>query len=275
MTTRGWGGRLAGIAHAAGLLALGRRLQTAGAIVLAYHDVGDDPDNHTSYYVSPGHFRRQLDLARQAGLSFVTLEEVTTGFLAGADVDGLAAVVFDDALAGVHHHAMPVLLELGVPAAVFAVSAELGKDPPWWPGAARVMTAAEIREMTDAGFSIASHTRTHRSLAGAERRALVDEVNGSRSELEDLTGRTVGLFAYPYGHFDRAARAAVQEAGYRAAYSFLNGRIVAGLDAYRLPRLNMWSDQGRARLAYHLARPARSWPDTQLDEVQGPEMFRT
>lgn len=248
---------------------LGAKARAEGALVLAYHDIGDDPDNTTDYYVSPSQMRHHLLMARRAGLRIVSLEELTDAFREGRDLDGLGAVVFDDSLSGVHHYAMPVLLELGIPATVFTVSAALGEDPAWWPGSARVMTAGEIREMAACGFTIASHTRTHRSLAGAPPGARIDEVVGSRSELEDLVGTRVDLFAYPYGHYDRDARAAVEEAGYAAAYSFLNGRVVEGLDRFRLPRLSMWSGQGRLRLAYHLARSAGSWPDTQLEEVGG------
>lgn len=248
---------------------LGAKARARGALVLAYHDIGDDATNTTDYYVSPSQMRRQLLMARRAGLRFVSLEQLTEKFREGRDLDGLGAVVFDDSLAGVHHHAMPVLLELGVPATVFTVSAALGEDPAWWPGAARVMTSDEVREMADCGFTIASHTRTHCSLAGVSASVRVDEIVGSRSELEDLVGKRVDLFAYPFGHYDRDARESVEGAGYNAAYSFLNGRITEGLDRFRLPRLNMWSGQGRLRLAYHLARSAGSWPDTQLEEVGG------
>jgi hypothetical protein len=31
----------------------------------------------------------------------------------------------------------------------------------------------------------------------------------------------------------------------------------------------MWQGHTRPRLAYHLARPPRSWPETQLDRVNG------
>jgi len=248
---------------------LGSRAGTEGALVLAYHDIGEDPANTTDYYVSPSQMRRQLVMARRAGLRMVSLEELTRTFREGGDLDGLCAVVFDDSLAGVHHYAMAVLLDLDVPATVFTVSSALGQDPPWWPGAARVMTPDEVKEMADCGFTIASHTRTHRSLAGTPADVRADEVVGSRSELEDLVGTRVDLFAYPYGHYDRDARAAVEEAGYEAAYSFLNGRVIKGMDRFRLPRLNMWPGQRRLRLAYHLARSPGSWPDTQLDEVGG------
>lgn len=260
--------RLRGAAAGARLLA-GGRLRTPGAIVLAYHDVGDDPTNTTDYYVGTALFRRQLTLAQRWGLEFVDLVDLTDRFLAGRSVDGLAAIVFDDSLVGVHHHAMPVLLELGLPATVFTVTDALGREPAWWSGAARVMTEAEVREMASLGFRVESHTRTHASLVEVRGSRLREEVVGSKHRLEDAFGRAMEVLAYPYGHYDPEALDVVRSAGYRSGYSFLNGRVVGDLDAHRLPRLNMTPHQGLLRLAYHLARPAGSWPDTQHTAV-GP-----
>lgn len=244
-------------------LLIGGRSRAAGAIVLAYHDVGEDPANTTDYYVSTATFRRHLLDARGWGLRFVALADLTAAFLAGGDLDGMAAVVFDDSLVGVHHHAMPVLLELGIPSTVFTVTNALGQSPPWWSGAARVMTHAEVTEMAEHGFDIASHTRTHASLPSLSDTALAGELTTSKAELEDLTSRPGATFAYPYGHHDPRVREAVEGAGYLAAFSFLNGRVTQGLDRFMLPRLNMHAGQSRTRLAYHLARSAGSWPDTQ------------
>jgi|NGEPerStandDraft_6_1074524.scaffolds.fasta_scaffold06291_4 peptidoglycan/xylan/chitin deacetylase (PgdA/CDA1 family) len=267
-----WRGRLAAIGNGTLLLA-GRNSQLEGALVLAYHDVGDDRSNTTDYYISPGQFRRQLRAAVRWGLRFVDLAEITERLDRGGSVDGLAAIVFDDSLVGVHHHAMPVLRELDLPATVFTVSGELGTQPAWWPGAARVMTKVEVAEMAAAGFRISSHTRTHASLPSLSAAQRKEELEGSRAALEDIIGKSVNIFAYPFGHFDPATREAVIEAGYDVAYSFLNGRIVPGLDPYRLPRLNMWRGQVLPRLAYHVGRPAWAWPQTQVDDV-GPRPVR-
>jgi hypothetical protein len=62
-------------------------------------------------------------------------------------------------------------------------------------------------------------------------------------------------------------RRAAGDAGYRAAFTFLNGRIDGRHDPFRLPRLTMGSHHSALRLAHHLGRPATSWPDTQLDAV--------
>jgi peptidoglycan/xylan/chitin deacetylase (PgdA/CDA1 family) len=244
----------------------GGRLGTPGAVILTYHDIDDGRGNPTSGSVSVQRLRRHLTAAMDWGLRFVDLGELVSSFLDNRSVDGLASVVFDDSLVGVHHHAMPVLLELGLPATVFTVSDALGASPPWWDGAARLMTRAEVEEMAAAGFRIASHSRTHVSLPSVSPDILHDELAGSRHQLEDMVGAAVDLFAYPNGEHDPRVRAAVADAAYRAAFIFLNGRIVGDLDPLRLPRLAM-GNQTRSRLAYDLARPVRSWRDTQLAAV--------
>jgi peptidoglycan/xylan/chitin deacetylase (PgdA/CDA1 family) len=258
--------RLAGALGGLGVL-LGRRCRTPGAVVFAYHDIGDDTP--VDYLVSPGRFRRHLVMAQRAGLRFVPLAELTEAFLAGRSVDDLASVVFDDALAGVHHQALPILAELDVPATVFVVTDALGESPPWWSGAGRTMTPAELCDAAAMGVDMAAHTRHHPSLVAVAGSELTDEVAGSRARLEDLVQRPVDLFAYPFGHHDPAVRAAVAGAGFRAAYTFLNGRIVPGLDPFKLPRLTMSSTHDAPHLAYHVARSASSWPDHQADRVGG------
>lgn len=234
--------------------------------MLGYHDVVAGPEIGLELNVTAEQLRRQLRTVRRLGYRFVALGELSALVRAGASTDGLAAVTFDDALAGVGHHALPVLDELGVPATLFAVSAQWGRSPQWWPGSAPMMSRKELRDAHHAGVTVGAHSRTHASLTGLSGAQLRDEVAGCRADLEDVVQEPVRLFAYPFGHHDDAVREHVDEAGYDAAFTFLNGRIAAA-DRFRLPRLTMGRHHGPARLAYHLARPARSWPDHQVGRV--------
>jgi len=257
--------RLRAAAASAGVL-VGRPGAVPGAVVLAYHDVreGGATDGCT---VSPAQLRRQLGAAQRAGVHFVDLATLTRMFLAGHNIDGLGAVAFDDGLVGVHRHGLHVLEDLGIPATVFVVTDVVGETPPWWAGAERTMTRAELEELSGAGVRIAAHSRTHPSLPGLSPATLRAEVEDPRKLLEDVAQAPVELFAYPFGDHDAPARAAVADAGYHAAYTFLNGRVVPGLDRLRLPRLTMGPHHGMARLAYHLSRAADAWPDTQIERV--------
>ncbi|WP_148611761.1 polysaccharide deacetylase family protein [Nocardioides rubriscoriae] len=259
-------GRAAAPLGAAGRLATGRAAR-GGAVVLCYHDVVADDAVADGLEVTASALRSHLRTVRSLGFRIVALGEISERVTRGEPVDGLAAVAFDDALAGVARHAMPVLVDLEVPASLMTVSTGWGRRPPWWPGAARTMTRAELVEAVAHGLELAAHTRTHASLADLDAARLADEVGGCRAELEDVTGHRITQFAYPFGHHDRAVREAVEAAGFTAAYTFLNGRITLGDDLLRLPRLTMGAHHTRARLAYHLGRSPASWPDHQLDRV--------
>jgi peptidoglycan/xylan/chitin deacetylase (PgdA/CDA1 family) len=249
------------------LLAFARRRRPPpGGIVLAYHDVRPGPAV-TPFDVTPARLREHLERIRASGLLIVPAAEIAGAVDRDEPLDGLAAVTFDDALAGVHRHALPVLDELGVQATIFAVAEGLGERAAWWPEAGRTMHATELEEAVAAGWSLGSHTRTHPSLPVLGDDDLEDELADSRVRLEQRFGRSVTLLAYPSGHHNARVRAAAAAAGYDAAFTFLNGRVVPGVDRYRLPRLTMDARHSRPRFIYHLFRPSDAWPDTQLDAI--------
>lgn len=247
----------------AGLTLTGMHLRAAGATVLAYHDV--EPTRSTFYSVTPDELRSQLDVVRSVS-TVVPLTDLVARWCAGQPVDGLAAVTFDDALLGILEHAVPALAERGMPATIFAVSHALGEAPAWWEGSRRTMDVDELLACIDAGLAVESHAMTHRSLTevGGD---LDREVRESRERLQELTGRPVTLLAYPNGHYDPEVRAAAERAGYTAAFTFLNGPVVPGLDPYRLPRLTMGGWHHRAKLTFDLVRSPRSRRDYQPDAV--------
>ena len=242
----------------------GGTVRASGAVVFAYHDIDDDPANATTYLATPDRLRAQLLSVISWGLSFVELGELCDRHAQGESLDGLAAISFDDGLHGVYRHALPILRELDIPATVFVVADPRSSAQPW-PGS-RAMTDQEVRELADNGVTIGSHTMSHASLPGLDASALRHELGDSRAQLEDLVQRPVDLLAYPYGHHDPRVRAEARASGYRAACTFLNGRFTTEVDPYQVPRLTM-NGQHRARLAYHVARPAPSWPDHQVGIV--------
>ena len=251
---------------AAARLVAGRAAK-GGGVVLCYHDVVGAGEVPGELDVTAERLRHHLRLTRRLGYRIVPLTELSLRARSGRSLEGLAAIAFDDALAGVARHGVPVLAELGAPATLFALSTGWGRRPAWWADAGPTMTRAELQQCARAGLTLAAHTRTHASLPALSGPALDDEVAGSRAELEDLAGAPVDLFAYPFGHHDPQVRDAVRAAGFSAAYTFLNGRLTGSEDPLRLPRFTMGRHHDRLRLAYHLSRSPRSWPDHQLDQV--------
>lgn len=246
-----------------------RPVRSSGALVFAYHDIVETTEGSPEYAVDARSFRRQLEMTTASGHRFVTLGEIVDRIRTGAPIDGMAAVTFDDALEGVRRHAAPIVADLGVPATVFVVTDALGQQPAWWPAAGPVMGRDGLDELVAAGMHLGSHTLSHPSLPTLAPDGIARELRDSKAELEAVTGTSVDHLAYPFGHFSPTVREAARDAGYTAAFTFLNGRTTPGLDRFRLPRLTVGDHHGAVRMAYHLVRSPASWPDTQLEEFTG------
>ena len=127
------------------------------------------------------------------------------------------------------------------------------------------MDAPEVRALAQAGIEIGSHGLRHVRLPGAGD-ALAEEVGGSRRILQEITGKPVGGFCYPYGDLDAGAVAPVRDTGYDYGCaiwpSACTGRHALPRtyigEADTAPRLWAKTDSAPAGLA---ARRRRASPD--------------
>jgi peptidoglycan/xylan/chitin deacetylase (PgdA/CDA1 family) len=101
----------------------------------------------------------------------------------------------------------------------------------------------EVREMAAGGIEFGAHTRTHPVLSrvpGADE--LVDEIAGSKRQIEQQLGRPVDHFCYPNGSnedFGADAVEAVRAAGYRTAVTTEKGLNYPGADRFQLVRIGV------------------------------------
>jgi peptidoglycan/xylan/chitin deacetylase (PgdA/CDA1 family) len=92
------------------------------------------------------------------------------------------------------------------------------------------------------GIAIASHTRSHPNLATLPIEELMEELAGSRHEIQARIPACRPWLAYPYGHSSPAVESAAAKAGYEMAFRVSGGVVLAGDDSpemYSLPRLNI------------------------------------
>ncbi len=192
-------------------------------LVLMYHGFGarsrsEDPQN---LFVPAEAFEAQL--TSLLGRGFRPLDQ--SAFLDGLE-DGhwprrSFLVTMDDGYVSALEVAAPLLARLHVPAVLFALPGLLGGTS-WWmpemPGE-RLLDREGLRQLPRWGVTVALHGLDHRSLAGSEPVELQRQTAQAKHMLTEVTGATPVLFAYPFGHHDEAARAAVAGAGFSAAFA--------------------------------------------------------
>lgn len=170
---------------------------------------------------------------------------------ASGTAGGAAALTFDDGLVDNLETLVPLLRSEGVPATVFVVSGWLGEPHPV-AGWTRVLTAEEVRELSH-DLEVGAHTETHPDLVTLPPTAARAELEQSRLALEEITGTTVDVVAYPFGHASAETRIAAREAGFRAACRTLGWG--SWTDPYDLPRQAM--ENRASALGLRLKRAGR------------------
>lgn len=101
------------------------------------------------------------------------------------------------------------------------------------------MSRSEILEWVAAGHEIGAHTMTHARLTNLAPAAARREIFESKKILEDLLGRPVRHFCYPYGSSNPLVRDLVKEAGFETATTVDGGYNFPETDRFELRR--MWA----------------------------------
>ena len=98
--------------------------------------------------------------------------------------------------------------------------------PPSEVQSAQLMTWEQLREVSENGVAVGSHTHSHRVLATLPAEVQKSELVQSRQLLEDRIGKPVRSLAYPVGGpsaFTEETKSLAREAGYEVAFAFHGG----------------------------------------------------
>jgi peptidoglycan/xylan/chitin deacetylase (PgdA/CDA1 family) len=186
-------------------------------------------------YLSERLFARQLAELREAGFQNGSL------LACAATPSGRRIVfTFDDAYVNVLRLGLKPLAANGFKAIQFVVADRLGKHNDWDVALGEapepLMDKEQLRDWLDAGHDIGSHTLSHPYLTRLPLAQAQAELVTSRKRLEDLFGRRIEHFCYPYGDWNEAVRDLVVAAGYKTACTTDSGINRVGDSLFTLKR---------------------------------------
>jgi peptidoglycan/xylan/chitin deacetylase (PgdA/CDA1 family) len=194
-----------------------RTLFKLGNPILTYHKLGPRPKRVRlkGLYLSARLFARQLFELKDAGFSRSSLTDWD------AQPGKRVVITFDDGYLNVLRHALEPLREAGLTAIQFLPANLLGKRNEWDVSLGEapepIMDVIQVREWISAGHDIGSHSMSHPYLTRLSNAQAREEICASRKKLEDLFGRRIEHFCYPYGDWNEPVSDLVQEAGYTTA----------------------------------------------------------
>ena len=116
------------------------------------------------------------------------------------------------------------------------------------------MTWEMITELDRRGVVIGSHGMAHIDLTAASDRELERELTVSKSMLEDRLGRSVPLFAFPFGRFSRRVWNAALGAGYTHLFTIQLGNH-RGFEPFLYSRLCVSNKMDANYMRRHVQDP--------------------
>lgn len=107
----------------------------------------------------------------------------------------------------------------------------------------RTMNEEELCEISNIGcITIGAHTKSHCRLSSLDELGMHDEIMGSKIRLENILGKKVTTFSYPFGNdkdYTDATIREVEKCGFEKAAAVKGGLYLSGENRYEIPRNNI------------------------------------
>ncbi len=182
--------------------------------------------------VPPDTFRQQIDYLIGKGYRVIGLDELLPMITAGSLPSKPIVLTFDDGYRDFYDNVFPILKEKNVKATSFVITQFAGGD--------RYLLWSQISELAGSGLVlIGDHTLNHPWLSKLDKSQETNQIVAAKNILAQNTGKTVNLFAYPYGNGNDNAKSVLKENGFLGAVTTIPGTTQCVGLPYDLQRIRI------------------------------------
>ena len=215
----------------------------AGAVIINYHRFGENDIPSTNIRLEQ--FDAHIAELKRGNFNVVPVAEIAEALRTGRPLpDRTIAITIDDGYTTSFTEAWPRVKAAGFPLTIFISTDNIDAKTP------RYLTWDQLREMVRGGVTIGAHTASHPHMPDLTLEQALRDIQKGQQRIQQELGVTPTLFAYPFGEMSIAARDAVKQLGYVAAFGQHSGVAEPGLDLFFQPRFSLNEDfGGQARFA--------------------------
>jgi peptidoglycan/xylan/chitin deacetylase (PgdA/CDA1 family) len=200
-------------------------------VYLMYHEIElpgrpmcQDEPGYVRYIVSLNDFSAQMQALKDSGWQGMSVSDA----LSSPRYPGVV-ITFDDGCETDLLTAAPLLRQLGFKGTFYVTVGSLGKRG--------YLSRTQLRELSDLGVEVGSHSMTHPYLTDLGDEQLVFELASSKSELEQVIGRPIHHFSCPGGRWNKRIGAKAKQAGYRSVATSRASANSSRTDPFALGRI--------------------------------------
>lgn len=189
--------------------------------ILCYHQLRDwkptDSRSARDYIVPPAAFKQQMKALADSGYTTILPDELYSYLAAGTPLPPKPVMLtFDDTDLDQYTVAWPEMKQHNFKGVFFIMTVSIGRP--------RYMSKEQIKELSDAGNTIGSHTWDHHNVKKYSGEDWVTQIEKPSRQLEQITGKPIKYFAYPFGLWNPPAIPELKKRGFKAAFQLAEKR---------------------------------------------------
>lgn len=240
----------------------------SAAVVFVYHRVGQDAYPESNLALSA--FQEQISEIMNGDYTVMPLPEIIAAQGANKELPPLTiALTFEGGYRSAFENAMPLLIRRKIPFTVFFAAERAAQNT------AEYMNWQDLQTLKRYPFiSFGLHPASYAPLGGLNASQIHDQITRARVAAREHLQITPNIFAYPGGQITPAARQAVANNGFTAAFGLQSGAAYTGADMMALPRFSITERYGDLE-RFQLAARALPLPVMDLEPTEpffGPEV---
>ena len=192
------------------------------APVLCYHQIrdwtGSDSKTARDIIVPVQLFKAQLKILADSGWHTILPDQLYDYLTTGAALPSKPFMLtYDDTDDDQYNIAWPEMKKYGFKGVYFIMTVSLNRP--------KYMTREQVKELSDGGNMIESHTWDHHMFTGYKtEQDWVTQVEKPKKTIEQITGKPADYFAYPYGLWNKEGIPELKKRAIKAAFQLSTKR---------------------------------------------------
>ncbi|QNR82788.1 polysaccharide deacetylase family protein [Pedobacter riviphilus] len=193
--------------------------------ILCYHQVRNwkptDGKVGKDYIVEIQNFKDQMKMLADSGYHTILPDQLYAYLNTGAALPSKPIMLtFDDTDMDQFTVVRPTLDKLGYKAVYFIMTVSIGRKGKF----VDYMTKEQIKQLSDEGNIIGSHTYDHKNFKKYAGKDWEEQLDKPTKKLEEITGKKMTEFAYPFGLWNAEGIPELKKRGFRMAYQLSTKR---------------------------------------------------
>ena len=178
--------------------------------ILCYHRI-ENKNTSSDYTVSVASFKDQMKLLADSGYHTILPDQLYDYLAKGTPLPSKPFMLtFDDTRLEHYTIAAPEMEKHGFRGVFFVMTIPIGRP--------NYMNSEQIKELSDRGHVIGSHTWDHHNVKQLKGNDWIAQIEKPNQRLLAITGKPVTYFAYPFGVWNDTAVTEIKKYPFKAAF---------------------------------------------------------